>query len=176
MHHFWVLSYSCSSGRAIDFLSFQLIMVFLYPVVIQPFFNKVSPLKDGDLRTHIESLASRLNFPLKHLYEIDGSKRSSHGNAYFFGLHWVCSLLSSWSFIELMLKRAEQTHRDIWHPNQPIPRFRSRSSSSPRARALVLSPPHKINDHLPITHHLRSCRISRIPSRTTSNRRIFRER
>ena len=92
---FWVLSYSCSSGRAIDFLSFQLIMVFLYPIVIQPFFNKHSPLKDGDLRTRIESLVSKLNFPLKHLYEIDGSRWSSHSNAYFFGLPWVCGLLSS---------------------------------------------------------------------------------
>ena len=67
-----------------------------------------------------------------------------------------------------MLKCAEQTHCDIWHPNQPVPRFRSRSSSSSRTRALVLSPPHKINDYLPIAHLLRSCRIPRIPSCTTS--------
>ena len=69
-------------------------MVFLYPTVIQPFFNKLSPLKDGELRTRIELLASKLNFPLKHLYEIDGSKRSSHSNAYFFGLPWVRRLPS----------------------------------------------------------------------------------
>ena len=62
----------------------------------------------------------------------------------------------------------ERTHCDIWQPYQPIPRLRSRSSSSPWARALVLSPPHKINDHLPIAHLLGSCRIPRIPSRTTS--------
>ena len=66
----------------------------------------------------------------------------------------------------------EQTHCDIWHPYQPIPRLRSRSSSSPRARALVLSPPHKINDRLPITHLLRSCRVPRIPSRTTSTEEL----
>ena len=98
-------------------LSFQLIMVFLCPTVIQPFINKLSPLKDGDLRIHIESLASKLNFPLKYLYEINGSKWSSHSNAYFFGLPWVCSLLSSRSFIKLTLKYAEQAHCDIWHPN-----------------------------------------------------------
>ncbi|KAF8966136.1 peptidase family M48-domain-containing protein [Flammula alnicola] len=69
-------------------ISFQLIMVILYPTVIQPFFNKLSPLADGELRTRIESLAGKLKFPLKHLYEIDGSKRSSHSNAYFFGLPW----------------------------------------------------------------------------------------
>lgn len=66
-----------------------MIMVVLFPTVIQPLFNKLSPLAEGDLRTRIESLATKLNFPLKHLYEIDGSKRSSHSNAYFFGLPWV---------------------------------------------------------------------------------------
>lgn len=64
-------------------------MVILYPTVIQPLFNKLSPLQEGELRTRTESLATKLKFPLKHLYEIDGSKRSSHSNAYFFGLPWV---------------------------------------------------------------------------------------
>lgn len=70
-------------------------MVILYPTVIQPFFNKLSPLAEGDLRNRIENLATKLKFPLKHLYEIDGSKRSSHSNAYFFGLPWVNGFLSS---------------------------------------------------------------------------------
>lgn len=65
-----------------------MIMVVLYPLVIQPLFNKLSPLKPGELRDRIEALARRMNFPLKHLYEIDGSKRTSHSNAYFFGLPW----------------------------------------------------------------------------------------
>lgn len=72
-------------------LTFQISMVIIYPTVIQPLFNKLSPLKEGELRTRIEGLASKLKFPLKHLYEIDGSKRSSHSNAYFFGLPWVCT-------------------------------------------------------------------------------------
>ncbi|KZO97268.1 metalloendopeptidase [Calocera viscosa TUFC12733] len=70
-------------------LAFQLILVVLYPLVIQPLFNKLTPLEVGSsLRTRIEGLASRLRFPLKHLYQIDGSKRSSHSNAYFYGLPW----------------------------------------------------------------------------------------
>jgi STE24 endopeptidase len=69
-------------------LAFQILMVFLYPTVIQPLFNKLTPLPEGALRTRIEALADHLKFPLKHLYEIDGSKRSSHSNAYFFGLPW----------------------------------------------------------------------------------------
>ncbi|KAF9244470.1 peptidase family M48-domain-containing protein [Melanogaster broomeanus] len=69
-------------------LSFQIIMVIVYPTIIQPLFNKLSPLPAGDLRSRTETLATKLKFPLKHLYEIDGSKRSSHSNAYFFGLPW----------------------------------------------------------------------------------------
>ena len=72
---------------------FQLTMVVLYPTVIQPLFNKLSALPDGELRSRIEALAGKLKFPLKHLYEIDGSKRSSHSNAYFFGLPWVSGCL-----------------------------------------------------------------------------------
>ena len=68
-------------------------MVLIYPTIIQPLFNKLTPLSNGNLRERIESLASQLKFPLKHLYEIDGSKRSSHSNAYFFGLPWVMALL-----------------------------------------------------------------------------------
>lgn len=67
----------------------QLIFVVIYPLLIQPIFNKLSPLPEGTLRTRIEGLAGGLNFPLKHLYVIDGSKRSSHSNAYFYGLPWV---------------------------------------------------------------------------------------
>ncbi|KAI4521298.1 hypothetical protein K523DRAFT_357144 [Schizophyllum commune Tattone D] len=70
-------------------ITFQMSMIVIYPTLIQPLFNKLSPLPQGDLRTRTEKLATRLNFPLKHLYEIDGSKRSSHSNAYFFGLPWA---------------------------------------------------------------------------------------
>jgi STE24 endopeptidase len=44
-------------------------------------FNKLTPLPDGELRNRVEALAGKLGFPLKHLYVIDGSKRSSHSNA-----------------------------------------------------------------------------------------------
>ncbi|KAJ6589032.1 metalloendopeptidase [Mycena capillaripes] len=66
----------------------QLIMVVIFPMVIQPLYNKLSPLAEGELRSRTESLASKLKFPLTNLYEIDASKRSSHSGAYFFGLPW----------------------------------------------------------------------------------------
>ena len=66
----------------------QLFAITIYPIFILPLFNKLSPLEPGDLKTGVEGLAKRLSFPLKELYVIDGSKRSAHSNAYFYGLPW----------------------------------------------------------------------------------------
>lgn len=66
-----------------------LIAQVLYPLLIQPLFNKLTPLPDGLLRERVFALAGSLEFPLKHVYVIDGSRRSSHSNAYFYGtLPW----------------------------------------------------------------------------------------
>lgn len=69
-------------------ISVQLVLQIVYPTFIQPLFNKLTPLPEGDLRVRVEKLAGQLDFPLKHLYVIDGSKRSGHSNAYFYGLPW----------------------------------------------------------------------------------------
>jgi STE24 endopeptidase len=66
----------------------QVFMITIYPITILPLFNKLSPLEPGDLKTGVEGLAQRLKFPLHELYVIDGSKRSAHSNAYFFGMPW----------------------------------------------------------------------------------------
>lgn len=69
------------------FLCFvTMVMIFIYPVLIAPLFDKYSPLEQGALRTSIEELAAALKFPLKQLYVVEGSKRSAHSNAYFYGL------------------------------------------------------------------------------------------
>ncbi|GME80963.1 unnamed protein product [Ambrosiozyma monospora] len=63
-------------------------MIIIYPKFIQPLFNKLTPLEDGELKTDVEALAAQEKFPLDKLFVIDGSKRSSHSNAYFLGLPW----------------------------------------------------------------------------------------
>jgi STE24 endopeptidase len=59
--------------------------MWIYPNFIQPLFNKFETLKDEELKKKIEDLASEHKFPLTNLFQIDGSKRSGHSNAYFFG-------------------------------------------------------------------------------------------
>ena len=66
----------------------SLFAITIYPIFILPLFNKLSPLEQGPLKTGVENLAKRLKFPLNSLYVIDGSKRSAHSNAYFYGLPW----------------------------------------------------------------------------------------
>lgn len=66
----------------------QMFAITIYPVFILPLFNKLSPLEPGELKSSVEALARKLKFPLSSLYVIDGSKRSAHSNAYFFGLPW----------------------------------------------------------------------------------------
>ncbi|EGX50261.1 hypothetical protein TWF173_003832 [Orbilia oligospora] len=67
----------------------QVTMITIYPLWILPLFNKLTPLEPGKLKTEVEALADKLKFPLKKLYVIDGSKRSAHSNAYFYGLPWA---------------------------------------------------------------------------------------
>lgn len=64
---------------------FSLFMMTVYPVVIMPMFNKYETLPDGKLKDEIYALAGRLEFPLTNLFQMDGSKRSSHSNAFMFG-------------------------------------------------------------------------------------------
>ena len=64
---------------------FNLSVAALYPTLIAPLFNKFSPLEDASLRGRIEALLAKCGFRAKGLFVMDGSKRSSHGNAYFTG-------------------------------------------------------------------------------------------
>jgi len=66
-----------------------LVMIFMsmfYSSLIVPLFNKQSPLEEGELNTAISKLAKEVGFKLDNIYVMDGSKRSSKGNAYFSGL------------------------------------------------------------------------------------------
>jgi STE24 endopeptidase len=64
---------------------FNLFMLAAYPMWIAPLFNRFSPMQDPDLKDRVEKLLERCGFKVKGLMVMDGSKRSSHGNAYFTG-------------------------------------------------------------------------------------------
>ncbi|MFO8030419.1 MAG: M48 family metallopeptidase [Cyclonatronaceae bacterium] len=64
---------------------FTLIVQFIAPTWIMPLFNKFTPLEDGELKQAILRYADKVSFPLKGIYKIDGSRRSSKSNAFFTG-------------------------------------------------------------------------------------------
>ncbi|HSI38700.1 MAG TPA: M48 family metallopeptidase [Methylotenera sp.] len=64
---------------------FNLVMLAVYPTFIAPLFNKFTPLADENLKQRIEALLTKCGFKSQGLFVMDGSARSSHGNAYFTG-------------------------------------------------------------------------------------------
>ncbi|MFC1773316.1 M48 family metallopeptidase [Pseudomonadota bacterium] len=66
--------------------SFSLLMLWAYPAVIAPLFNKFTQLENEQLQQRIQTLLDRCGFKSKGIYVMDGSRRSGHGNAYFTGM------------------------------------------------------------------------------------------
>jgi STE24 endopeptidase len=74
----WIYTWLVISG-------FSLFMMWVYPTWIAPIFNKFEPLEEGETLNRITRLLERCGFSSNGIFVIDGSKRSSHGNAYFSG-------------------------------------------------------------------------------------------
>ena len=68
---------------------FMVVMQFVMPTWIMPFFNKFTPLAPGELKSAIMAYADSIDFSLKNVFIMDGSKRSKKTNAFFtgFGRH-----------------------------------------------------------------------------------------
>lgn len=64
---------------------FNITMLAVYPTFIAPLFNKFTPLADQALKSRVEALLAKCGFKSQGLFVMDGSARSSHGNAYFTG-------------------------------------------------------------------------------------------
>ncbi|MDD5713090.1 MAG: M48 family metallopeptidase [Smithellaceae bacterium] len=78
-HLWWFLSW-------LIFASFQLVMIWLYPIIIAPLFNKYDPVQDEELRNEIVAMMAEVGLKTEGVYQMDAAKRSRHTNAYFTGL------------------------------------------------------------------------------------------
>jgi STE24 endopeptidase len=76
--HWWLYVWAVVTLFSIGL---QLIM----PPLILPLFNKFTPITEGELARRVAELLRRCGFKSRGLYMMDGSKRSSHGNAFFAG-------------------------------------------------------------------------------------------
>jgi STE24 endopeptidase len=84
-------------------MGFNVFVLAFYPTFIAPLFNKFSPMQEGDLKSRIEALLVKCGFKSQGLFVMDGSRRSSHGNAYFTGFGKAKRIV----FFDTLLSRLE---------------------------------------------------------------------
>ena len=85
--------------------AFSIIMMWAYPKFIAPIFNKFKPLEEGEVLDRLTSLLKRTGFNSDGVFVMDGSKRSSHGNAYFTGFGKTKRIV----FFDTLLKHLSPT-------------------------------------------------------------------
>jgi STE24 endopeptidase len=84
---------------------FSILMMWAYPKFIAPIFNKFQPLEEGEVLDRITTLLQRTGFNSDGVFVMDGSKRSSHGNAYFTGFGKTKRIV----FFDTLLKHLSPT-------------------------------------------------------------------
>ncbi|WP_269532337.1 M48 family metallopeptidase [Chitinimonas sp. BJYL2] len=84
-------------------VTFGLLVMAIYPRFIAPLFNKFSPLDNADLKSRIDALLNKCGFASNGVFVMDGSRRSSHGNAYFTGFGKTKRIV----FFDTLLERLE---------------------------------------------------------------------
>ncbi len=99
--HWWVYVWSV-------WISFNLLLLFIYPTFIAPIFNKFQPMQDEATKARIAALLQRCGFTTSGLFVMDGSKRSTHGNAYFTGFGKTKRIV----FFDTLLQRLTPAEMD----------------------------------------------------------------
>jgi STE24 endopeptidase len=89
------------------FSIFNVVMLAVYPLYIAPLFNKFNPMMDKELKSKIEILLKKCGFKSDGLFVMNGSLRSTHGNAYFTGFGKAKRIV----FFDTLLERL--THNEI---------------------------------------------------------------
>lgn len=103
----------------------SIVMMTIYPEWIAPLFNKYDPLPEGETKAAIEAMAKTVDFPLTKLFTVDGSRRSAHSNAYFYGFFknkrivMYDTLMKQVELPELLaILGHEIGHWKLWHTAQ----------------------------------------------------------
>jgi STE24 endopeptidase len=68
------------------FFSFSIFLLYVSPYIIEPLFNKYTPISDPELEDRIKQTMNKAGLSISRVFSMDASKRSNHGNAYFSGI------------------------------------------------------------------------------------------
>jgi len=77
--YFWLFAWLFVSALAV-------LLIFISPIVIEPLFFHMKPLRVEGLEQQVRELAERCGVRVARVLEVDASRRSSHSNAYFTGI------------------------------------------------------------------------------------------
>lgn len=123
-------------------MAFQLLMLVLAPVLIMPLFNKFTSLPEGSLRDRLLELALRTGFRAQSIQVMDGSKRSTHSNAFFTGFGKFRKIVLFDTLIEQLKEEeleAVLAHEIGHYKKKHIPKLLAVSALSSLAGFYVLS-------------------------------------
>jgi STE24 endopeptidase len=84
------------------FLIFSLLMMYISPYVIEPLFNKFTPIEEPELEDRIKNLMQKADIRVSRVFKMDASKRSKHTNAYFSGIGKVKRIILYDTLLEKM--------------------------------------------------------------------------
>jgi STE24 endopeptidase len=82
------------------FLVFSIFMMYISPYVIEPLFNKFTPIDDAGLEESLKNMMEKANIKVGRVFKMDASKRSRHTNAYFTGIGKVKRIILYDTLIE----------------------------------------------------------------------------
>jgi len=84
------------------YLIFSLFIMYISPYVIEPLFNKFTPIEDESLAQKIRELLQKVGIKVSRVFKMDASKRSRHTNAYFSGFGKVKRIILYDTLLEKM--------------------------------------------------------------------------
>jgi len=93
--HWWLFAWGF-------FFVVSIFLMYLSPYVIEPLFNKFTPLEGGELVEQIRSIMAKVGIRVSRVFTIDASKRSRHTNAYFTGIGRVKRIVLFDTLVEMM--------------------------------------------------------------------------
>jgi STE24 endopeptidase len=83
------------------FLVFSIFMMYISPYVIEPLFNKFTPIDDAGLEESLKNMTAKVNIKVSRVFRMDASKRSRHTNAYFSGIGRVKRIILYDTLLEI---------------------------------------------------------------------------
>ena len=86
------------------FFVFTLFVIYISPYVLEPLFNKFTPIKDEELANDIIGLLKKAGIEVSGVFTVDASKRTKHSNAYFTGIGKVKRIVIFDNLLEKLSK------------------------------------------------------------------------